>query len=437
MKAGEYRAEAPSATRDEALGTIPPATIPPGSGAVATAPTWLDELLVSEHLHVAFQPIVDLGTGEVMGREVLGRLGPGASEAHARGVSGPQALLEMAHSHGRLVAVDRRFREIGIETLARVGSEGVFFLNVDPRVIDDPAFSAGFTRRLLEEHGVAPTRIVLELTESGAVLDSDRLERIVRHYASQGFRIALDDVGAGYASLTALVRVRPHFLKLDKAIVRHLAGDPLRAHLVRSLADFGRRAGIQVIAEGIEDEHDLQALLACGVELGQGYLLARPAPELGPLPTNVKDLVRRAAKQAERDGQSSPPPRTIGALRGSHASVLPGTPAGEVAGALRRSTAYVALPVVDCEGHVLGLATRERLLDELAHARRGGSPIAVLMDPHPLRVDEATPLPVALRLATSRDESRVYDPVIVEHQGRYLGIVTVQVLMRAIADGEF
>ncbi|HVK64812.1 MAG TPA: EAL domain-containing protein, partial [Polyangium sp.] len=269
------------------------------------------------------------------------------------------------------------------------------------------------------------------------VLDSDRLERIVRHYASQGFRIALDDVGAGYASLTALVRVRPHFLKLDKAIVRHLAGDPLRAHLVRSLADFGRRAGIQVIAEGIEDEHDLQALLACGVELGQGYLLARPAPELGPLPTNVKDLVRRAAKQAERDGQSSPPPRTIGALRGSHASVLPGTPAGEVAGALRRSTAYVALPVVDCEGHVLGLATRERLLDELAHARRGGSPIAVLMDPHPLRVDEATPLPVALRLATSRDESRVYDPVIVEHQGRYLGIVTVQVLMRAIADGEF
>lgn len=432
MQAGERSAEPLSAMRDETLGTIPP-----GSGAVATAGTWLDELLASEHLHVAFQPIVDLSTGEVLGREVLGRLGPGAAEAHARGVSGPQALLEVAHAHGKLVAVDRRFREIGIETLARAASEGVFFLNVDPRVIDDPAFSAGFTRRLLEEHGVAPTRIVLELTESGAVLDSDRLERIVRHYASQGFRIALDDVGAGYASLTALIRVRPHFLKLDKAIVRHLAGDPLRAHLVRSLADFGRRAGIQVIAEGIEDEADLHALLTCGVELGQGYLLARPAPELGPLSPDVKALVRQASRRAQQEGRTKPPPRTIGALRGSHASVLPSLPAGEVASMLRRAAVHGALAVVDCEGRVMGLAARERLLEEIAHTRRSGRPIAELMDPHPLRVDEAMSLEVALRLATSRDERRTYDPVIVEHHGRYLGTITMHALMRAIADGEF
>ena len=117
--------------------------------------------------------------------------------------------------------------------------------------------------------------------------------------------------------------------------------------------------------------------------------------------------------------------------------MLPGTHAGEVATTLRRSTAHAALPVVDSDGHVLGLATRERLLDELAHTRRGGCPIVTLMDPHPLRVDEATSLEVALRLATSRDEPRTYDPVIVEHHGRYLGTVTMQVLMRAIADGEF
>jgi EAL domain-containing protein (putative c-di-GMP-specific phosphodiesterase class I)/CBS domain-containing protein len=427
MKVGEL-------DRDERSMNDVSGTIPPGSGAVAAA-AWLDDLLASEHLFVAFQPIVDLGTGDVIGREVLGRIGAGATDAHARGVTGPQALLELAHAHGKLVAADRRFREIGIEALARAGSEGMFFLNVDPRVIDDPAFSAGFTRRLLEANGVPPTRIVLELTESGAVLDSDRLERIVQHYASQGFRIALDDVGAGYASLTALIRVRPHFLKLDKALVRHLAEDPLRAHLVRSLADFGRRAGIQVIAEGIEDEQDLLALLSCGVELGQGYLLARPAPDPSPLASPVKDMVRRAKRESVRPGQSLPPPRMLGLITRAQAAVHHGLLVEEVASLLRRGTSHAAVVVIDGEGRAVGIVSRERLLAEIAHLRRSGRPVAEVMDPHPLRLDEATSLEVALRLASSRDEGRIYDPVIVEQNGRYLGVATVHGLMRAIADG--
>lgn len=429
MKAGELGADAPIATKDEAFGTIPP-----GSGTMAAC-TWLDELIASDHLHVAFQPIVDLTTGEVIGREVLGRIGPGAVDAHARGVTGPQALLELAHTHGRLVAVDRRFREIGIETLARAEEGGVFFLNVDPRVIDDPAFSAGFTRRLLEEHGVAPTRIVLELTEAGAVLESDRLERLVHHYASQGFRIALDDVGAGYASLTALIRVRPHFLKLDKALVRGLAEDPLRAHLVRSLSDFGRRAGIQVIAEGIEDEADLSALIACGVGLGQGYLLARPHPVLAPLSSPVHDLVLRTARSFERTGKSVPPPRTINAFTRTHAPVHQSMTAEEVASLLRRKPMHTAIAVIDDEGRAIGLVVRERLFAEIAHMRRGGRPISELMDPHPLRLDDTASVEVALRLSTSRDEARMYDPVIVQQEGRYLGLVTMHALMRAVADG--
>jgi len=275
---------------------------------------WLDALLESTHLSVVFQPIVDLTTGEVVGREVLGRIAPSADGAQTHGVTGPAALLELAHAHGRLVAADRRLREIGIETLAREGGASeVFFLNVDPRVLDDPTF----TRHLLDTYGVPPTRIVLELTESG-VLDSDRLEQLVRHYAGHGFRIALDDVGAGYASLTALVRVRPHFIKLDKVLVRYLSGDPLRSHLVRALSDFGRRAGIQVIAEGIEDEADLRALLECGVMLGQGYLLARPAHQVAPLSAPTRALVQRAARDAPQMSATSalrPALSPVGALR--------------------------------------------------------------------------------------------------------------------------
>ncbi|UQA59440.1 EAL domain-containing protein [Polyangium aurulentum] len=395
---------------------------------------WLDELLASDHLSVAFQPIVDLRTADVVGREVLGRIGPGAQGAQARGVHGPAQLLELAHAHGRLVAVDRRFREIGIETLARKGGGGMFFLNVDPRVIDDPAFSAGFTRRLLDEHGVPPTRIVLELTESGE-LDSDKLERLVRHYASQGFRIALDDVGAGYASLNALVRVRPHFLKLDKALVRHLAGDPLRAHLVRSLADFGRRSGIQVIAEGIEEEKDLLALLACGVELGQGYLLARPAHEVAPLPDHVQDILLRAADTAPTSTRGSRLRQlSVASLRMDHEAVLPDACAHETAELLRHRPRNAALPVVCTQGKVHGLVGRDRLRSGGDEGSRVGRPVSEFMDADALRVDEHASIEIALRMAAARDEDRAYDPVIIERDGRYVGIVPVHVLLRAAAD---
>jgi EAL domain-containing protein (putative c-di-GMP-specific phosphodiesterase class I)/CBS domain-containing protein len=411
-----------------------PAPMPPEAGTLSPA-AWLDALLESEHLFVAFQPIVDLRTAEVVGREVLGRIAPGTEGASVHGITGPAALLELAHAHGRLVAVDRRFREIGIETLARVPCQkGMFFLNVDPRVIEDPAFSAGFTRRLLDEHGVPPTRIVLELTESGAELESDRLERIVRHYESQGFRIALDDVGAGYASLTALIRVRPHFLKLDKALVRSLADDPLRAHLVRALADFGRSAGIQVIAEGIEDERDLFALLGCGVELGQGYLLARPAPHVGPLPEPVQDLVRQASIRAPESRPARPEPSGVGALLRVEPTISPRAAVADVEGLLRRGPTHAAYAVADDEGRVVGLLARDRLLAQTSVLMRAGRPVTEVMDPYPLRVDENASVELVAKLCASRDEGRMYDPVIVERGGRYAGLVTVHALLAARVD---
>jgi EAL domain-containing protein (putative c-di-GMP-specific phosphodiesterase class I) len=409
-----------------------PGTIPPGSGAVAKSGTWLDELLASDQLHVAFQPIINLHTAEIIGREVLGRIGPGAVDARAHGVNGPAALLEMAHAEGKLLALDHRFREIGIQTFARAGAEGTFFLNIDPRVIDDPAFSAGFTRHVLEEHGIPPTRIVLELTESGAVLDSERLERIVHHYSDQGFRIALDDVGAGYASLSALLRVRPHFLKIDKNLVRHVAIDPMRMHLLRAIADFGARTGMQVIAEGVEDEQDLAALVACNIEFGQGYFFARPAPELGGLTPHVQETVQRIARTTDR---TKIPVRTLGSITQAHPVMHLSMTTEEVTSHLRRKVSYTALAVVDAHGRTVGLVSRERLFTEMAQVHRSGLRASELMDPHPLCLDESTSIEVAVRLAGSRDESRAYDPVIVQQAGHYLGIVSIPNLMRALTDG--
>ena len=99
-------------------------------------------------------------------------------------------------------------------------------------------------------------------------------------YEAQGFLVALDDLGAGHASLNRLVELRPHVAKLDKALIRSIDQDPYRLALVRSLVQFSEEVGTVLIAEGIESERELEALQKLGVPLGQGYLLGRPNRDL-------------------------------------------------------------------------------------------------------------------------------------------------------------
>jgi len=189
---------------------------------------------------------------------------------------------------------------------------------------------------------------------------------------------------------------------------------------------------MQVIAEGVEDEQDLAALVACNIEFGQGYFFARPAPELGGLPTHVQETVQRIARTTDR---TKIPVRTLGSITQPHPAMHQSMMVEEVAGLLRRKTSYTALAVVDSHGRTMGLVSRERLFAEMAHAQRGGRRASELMDPHPLCLDESTSLEVAVRLSGSRDESRAHDPVIVEQAGHYLGMVSIPGLMRSLTDG--
>lgn len=233
------------------------------------------ETYESWSLSVVFQPIVELASRQVLGHEVLGR-----AYDHRAGVAGPppDVLLEEAHARGELLELDRRFRAAAIRTIASLESpeRWLWFLNVDTRVFDANAHTAGFTRTTLAEHGVPDLRVVIELSERDPVLDAERLARLVPDYARQGFPIALDDLGAGHASLNRLIELRPDIAKLDKRIIHKLHVDPMRMALVRAMVQFARETGLVLIAEGIESAAELQALERLGVAYGQGYFLGRP-----------------------------------------------------------------------------------------------------------------------------------------------------------------
>jgi diguanylate cyclase (GGDEF)-like protein len=403
---------------------------------------WLKAILDRDLLSVVFQPIVNLLTGDVFVYEALGRVPAELAGEPDYAPLGPLEWLDAAQACGLLLTLDHAWRRHAVEAAARdhAATSTCFALNVDPRILDDPKFASGYTRDLIARAQLSSSRFVLEITESGAHLGGGRLQELLVHYAAQGFRIALDDLGAGYASLTALLLLRPHVLKLDKDVVIGLATDPVRLNLVRALADFARRSGMQFIAEGIETEVDLVAVLRAGVTFGQGYFLARPAPEAAPLAPETRACIRARAGEVERTRFHSMSTRRIVDIALEHPSVGGSVRGKELERRFRADPLRAGFPVVDDSGRVTGLITRERFLGTLSgafgYSLYGDRPIREIMDTQPLRVDASATIEHVSRLATTRPEINRYDLIIVEREARYLGVVTLYALLATTTELE-
>lgn len=122
--------------------------------------------------------------------------------------------------------------------------------------------------------------IVFELTERTEIKDFDNFCRTLKFFQDAGFRISIDDLGSGYASLNSIVEIKPNFIKIDMHLIRDIQIDPVRQNLLRAIVMFCRESGFTAVAEGIERPEELEILLKFGVDAGQGYLLGRPGPEI-------------------------------------------------------------------------------------------------------------------------------------------------------------
>ncbi|BBK42427.1 hypothetical protein STVA_24470 [Allostella vacuolata] len=229
----------------------------------------LVELIEGDRLFSALQPIFRpdgmLYGHEALlrGREIDGRIIP----------AGP--LFAAAAETELLFTVDMIARRLALDAAARVG-KGVIFVNFDPGSIYDPTFCLRDTEAYVRQLGLRPQDIVFEVTESGEVRDHDHLRRILRFYRDAGFRVALDDVGAGFAGLSMLLEVRPDVIKIDMQLIRGIEQDPYRQSVVGHLIGIARDVGALSVAEGIETEAEMEWVTCAGVDLLQGYLLGRP-----------------------------------------------------------------------------------------------------------------------------------------------------------------
>jgi EAL domain-containing protein (putative c-di-GMP-specific phosphodiesterase class I) len=241
---------------------------------------------------VRFQPIVELGTGDLYEYEALFR--PEMPML-------PQsitAIVQAAIDTDRSVELDQFIVRTILDRVAGLQVERDLVgrpplhvaINLTPASLLDRAFEAKSFAETVRAAGLSPRQITLECTEQQAVPDVVPLKRQVKALRRLGFGFAVDDAGAGYASFALIAALRPSVIKVDRDIVAGITRDDAKQALVEAFVSFGRRIGARLLAEGIEKRTDLRTLTDLGVDLGQGFLLGKPA--LDPEPPRRLDVFR-------------------------------------------------------------------------------------------------------------------------------------------------
>lgn len=222
-----------------------------------------------DSLWVAFQPIVDVSQQRIVAYEALMR-------TREPSLPHPGAVLSAAERLGRLDDVGRRVREVVAQDFPDAPDDALVFVNVHPSDLLDPELAtAGSPLSKYAE------RIVLEITERSSLDGVRDVETRVELLRYLGYRIAVDDLGAGYAGLTSFATLEPEFVKLDMSLVRGIHLSPVRRKLVESIASVCLAMGKRVIAEGVEVEAERTEVLRLGCDLMQGYFFARPEASFG------------------------------------------------------------------------------------------------------------------------------------------------------------
>jgi len=228
-------------------------------------------LIEGELITPYFQPIFYLKPQRLLGREVLSR-------PLAKGYFGnPEVLFDTAFHLGMLFDLETMCHRKALLKLGKKAKESLTFFNVSPYLLQDTKFKEFSS---FYENYVGADDIVLELTERTLIDDFAGFLKSIKFFKDRGFKISIDDIGNGYAALDLMVEIKPDFIKIDRHLIMDIQDNPVKQNLLKAIISFCGQSEITSIAEGIEKEEELKALIDYGIDAGQGYLLARPSPEI-------------------------------------------------------------------------------------------------------------------------------------------------------------
>ena len=390
------------------------------------------EILVNGQLSPQFQPIISLADGRVMGYESLIRGPKGAI------VRRPGQMFRVADK-GRIVAwFDLACLDACLKMAAEQQIRHLLFINMDAEGLSAMAMQDRPIALRARERGLAPGDIVIEVTERQTVGDFPGLIDDIAHLREQGFRIAIDDAGAGYNSLRAIAEVRPEFVKIDRDLVKNLDVAGERRALLKSLAQYARSTGAFVVAEGAETMEEVTALIDLGIPYCQGFALGKPSDAFRGTPKPVREMIERRVAIRER--------RQAGADITAAMLARPGLimdSATLVSEAVRRFVKAPGLTSIAISegGKLRGLLPRRRLDHILLLARAAqaaemmpAEAVSRWMRPDAPRVSlDSSARDIMAQIMAHPDIGLDTDLLVVTLAGDYAGVVSVRDVIEASA----
>jgi diguanylate cyclase (GGDEF)-like protein len=383
-------------------------------------------------LYPVFQPILDFRVRAILGYESLIR-GPVDSSLHR-----PDQLFSAAARNELTMDLEHACREASLRAFAAQRLPGRLFLNVTPSCLLDDRLMNGHTRDLLNELGITPNRIVIELTENQQITDMPGILDALLHYRGRGFQFAIDDLGEGFSNLRMWSELRPEFVKIDKHFVNGIADDRIKFHFARAMQDLAEICNALLIGEGVERSEDFVCLRDMGIACGQGYFIARP--ESYP----IRQLSGQTLTALDQQSLSLSPmtggPGKLPTARNLARPIEPVPMNASNATVIARfdaDTDLDVLPVVQGNQPV-GMINRHSMIDRFARPFRkelfGRKSCDLFMDHAPLVVDQFATIQELAMMLSLAPKHYLFDGFIVTAQGKYLGVGSSHDLMAMITE---
>lgn len=388
----------------------------------------LFNIIESQKINTHFQPIITANGQSIFAYEALSR-GPADSS-----FCSPIHLFDEAKQQQQLFALESICRRKAIESFTQQRLPGKLFLNITPETLLQPDHYKGLTLDLINNFGLTPEQVVIEITEHSPTHDYELMCLAVKHYQGEGFSIALDDLGTGYSSLRLWSEVHPEYVKIDRHFVSGIDKDKIKRDFVRSIVEIARAVKSQVIAEGIETREEFETLSEIGVDYLQGYYFAHPKPEpmreIGKTAKNIWKQIKEGREVYKEQGQ-------IGQLKLDIPAVTPEMLVEEVATIFEKNEQWFSVPVVSA-GVPVGIIKRSRLLQKLSKPFGRDlylkKPISQILDENFISVERHTRLEKVSQQVTQRNRSHLEEDFIITENGYYFGVGQVIDLLKMITE---
>ena len=387
---------------------------------------------VQVNITFAFQPIVNIHTGDCFGFEALLR------NHKLVGVESIPAFFDYACELGVLHHVDSILREIAVRRFAALplSDNSILFFNVDGRLFENADGELEETTTLFNEFDLQTQSFCLELSEAYDNESARYVGDVLKICREQGFLLAIDDFGRGFSEMKMLYQHRPDIVKIDRFFIHGMTDDSKKCLFVSTIVDLAHVLGATVIAEGVETEGEFLSCKEIGCDLVQGFYVARPTTDLSAIQRNYEKVVetnRRDRRKRESDAHlirkwmSSPPTLDI------HASV------DDVRGVIAADVAHTRIPVLNDAGRPIGVVGRGELVEILGASQSSGgetsSAKTIQLDRHAVRcpiADINNDIETILEMYGAGDDSRA---IFITEASTFAGLLDADSLVQLLKEG--